>query len=182
MKSYQRFQHWYFSSYPTGCLAFYCQSWDWLARWSHTSDFNIGTSAVTLPGAWRFTVRAGTGWPGGVIPAISTLVLQQLPYRVPGLPGVSQMSLGGIESLIYSLYLRMAACHIADPSMRYTNAEALTDNQTNTILQVGPASREYLSTGGHGTVTAGQPGVLHWWSRYGDGRPAGSTPLVVTVR
>ena len=94
VESYQPFQHWYFGSYPTGCLvlsgqswclAFYCQSWDWLARRSRTSDFNIGTSVVSLPGAWccqvragawRFIVRAGTGWPGGVIPAISSLVLR----------------------------------------------------------------------------------------------------------
>ena len=31
---------------------------------SHTRDLNIGTPAATLPGAWRYKVSAGTGWPG----------------------------------------------------------------------------------------------------------------------
>ena len=31
---------------------------------SHTSDFKIGTPEATLPGAWRYMVSAGTGWPG----------------------------------------------------------------------------------------------------------------------
>ena len=31
---------------------------------SHTSDFKIGTPVVTLPGAWRYRVSAGTGRPG----------------------------------------------------------------------------------------------------------------------
>ena len=31
---------------------------------SHTSDFNIGTPVVTLPGAWRYRVSTGTGRPG----------------------------------------------------------------------------------------------------------------------
>ena len=30
----------------------------------HTSDFKIGTPVATLPGAWRYRVSAGTGWPG----------------------------------------------------------------------------------------------------------------------
>ena len=30
---------------------------------SHTSDFEIGTQVSTLPGAWRYRVSAGTGWP-----------------------------------------------------------------------------------------------------------------------
>ena len=34
---------------------------------SHTSDFKIGTPVVTLPGAWRYTVSAGTGRPGASI-------------------------------------------------------------------------------------------------------------------
>ena len=28
---------------------------------SHTSDLKIGTPVATLPGAWRYTVSAGTG-------------------------------------------------------------------------------------------------------------------------
>ena len=31
---------------------------------SHTSDFKIDTPVDTLPGAWRYRVSAGTGWPG----------------------------------------------------------------------------------------------------------------------
>ena len=29
----------------------------------HTSDLEIGTPVATLPGAWRYRVSAGTGWP-----------------------------------------------------------------------------------------------------------------------
>ena len=31
---------------------------------SYTSDLKIGTPVATLPGAWRYRVSAGTGWPG----------------------------------------------------------------------------------------------------------------------
>ena len=31
---------------------------------SHTSDLKIGTPVATLPGAWRYRVSTGTGWPG----------------------------------------------------------------------------------------------------------------------
>ena len=31
---------------------------------SHTSDLEIGTPVAILPGAWRYRVNAGTGWPG----------------------------------------------------------------------------------------------------------------------
>ena len=31
---------------------------------SHTSDLKIGTPVAALPGAWRYRVSAGTGWPG----------------------------------------------------------------------------------------------------------------------
>ena len=31
---------------------------------SHTRDLKIGTPLATLPGAWRYRVSAGTGWPG----------------------------------------------------------------------------------------------------------------------
>ena len=34
------------------------------SRSSHTSDLKIGTPVATLPGAWRYRVSAGTGWPG----------------------------------------------------------------------------------------------------------------------
>ena len=31
---------------------------------SYTSDLKIGTPLATLPGAWRYRVNNGTGWPG----------------------------------------------------------------------------------------------------------------------
>ena len=33
-------------------------------RFSYTSDFKFGTTAATLPGAWRYRVSAGTAWSG----------------------------------------------------------------------------------------------------------------------
>ena len=30
---------------------------------SHTNGFKIGTRVAILPGAWRYRVNAGTGWP-----------------------------------------------------------------------------------------------------------------------
>ena len=53
---------------------------------SHTSDSKIGTPVVTLPGAWRYRVSAGTGR-----------------------PGVSILCLGEVESWICNFYLSMAA-------------------------------------------------------------------------
>ena len=34
---------------------------------SHTSALKIDTPVATLPGAWRYRVSAGTGWPGVII-------------------------------------------------------------------------------------------------------------------
>ena len=67
---------------------------------SHTSDLKIGTPVATLPGAWRYKVGAGTG-----------------------LPGVSILWLGEVESLVCNFYLSVAARKTvrADPSLRYTN-------------------------------------------------------------
>ena len=31
---------------------------------SQASDLKSGTPVATLPGAWRYRVSAGTGWPG----------------------------------------------------------------------------------------------------------------------
>ena len=31
---------------------------------SHTSDLYVSTPVATLPGAWRYRVSNGTGWPG----------------------------------------------------------------------------------------------------------------------
>ena len=33
---------------------------------SHTSDLKFGTPVATLPGAWRYRVSAGSGWPVSV--------------------------------------------------------------------------------------------------------------------
>ena len=67
---------------------------------SHTSDSKIGTPVATLPGAWRYRVSAGTGW-----------------------PGVSILLLGEVESLICNLYLSVAARKIvgADLPLRCTH-------------------------------------------------------------
>ena len=65
---------------------------------SQTSDlYIIGTPVATLPGAWRYRVSAGTGWPGVSI-------------------------LSEMESLINNFCLSVAAGKIvcADPSLRYT--------------------------------------------------------------
>ena len=66
---------------------------------SHTSDLKIGTPVTTLPGAWHYRVRAGTGR-----------------------PGVSILWLSEVESWICNFYLSVAARKIvwADPSLRYT--------------------------------------------------------------
>ena len=53
---------------------------------SHTSDLEIGTPVATLPGAWRYRVRAGTG-----------------------LPCISIPRLGEVESVICNFYLSVAA-------------------------------------------------------------------------
>ena len=45
---------------------------------SHTSDSKIGTLVVTLPGAWRYRVSAGTGWPGVSILSLGKFDLQLL--------------------------------------------------------------------------------------------------------
>ena len=66
---------------------------------SHTCDLNIGTPVATLPGACRYRVSAGTGW-----------------------PGVSILWLGEMESLVCNFYFSVAARKIvwAGPSLRYT--------------------------------------------------------------
>ena len=66
---------------------------------SHTSDLKIGTPVATLPGAGRYRVSAGTGW-----------------------PGVSILWMDEIESWICNFYLNVATHKIvwADPSLRYT--------------------------------------------------------------
>ena len=53
---------------------------------NHTGDLDTGTPVLTLPGASRYMVSAGTGW-----------------------PGVSILWLGEVESLICNLSLGVAA-------------------------------------------------------------------------
>ena len=67
---------------------------------SHTTDLKIGTPVATLRGTWRYRISAGTG-----------------------LPGVSILWLGEVESLICNFCLSVAARKIvcADPSLRYTS-------------------------------------------------------------
>ena len=69
------------------------------SRASHTSDLKIGTPVATLPGAWRYRVSTGTGR-----------------------PGVSILWLGEMESLVFNIFLSVAAREIvwADPSLIYT--------------------------------------------------------------
>ena len=66
---------------------------------SHTCDLKIGTPVAVLPGAWRYTVSTGTGW-----------------------PSVSILWLGEVESLICNFCLSVAERKIvwADLSLRYT--------------------------------------------------------------
>ena len=40
---------------------------------SHTSDLQIGTPVATLPGAWRYRVIAGTGWPCISLPGLGEI-------------------------------------------------------------------------------------------------------------
>ena len=67
---------------------------------SHTSDLKIGTPVVTLPGACRYGVSTGTGW-----------------------PGVSILWLSEMESFICNFCLSVAARKLvwADPSQRNTH-------------------------------------------------------------
>ena len=75
---------------------------------SQTSDLKIGTSVATLPGAWRYRVSAGSGW-----------------------PSVSILWLGEMESLICNFYLSVAACKIvwADPSQIHSYVAGTLSNQ-----------------------------------------------------
>ena len=59
------------------------------SRSSYTRDLQISTPVATLPGAWRYKIRAGTGW-----------------------PGVSNTMTGKIKSLICNFCLSVAAREI----------------------------------------------------------------------
>ena len=63
---------------------------------SQDAAWNIGTPVATLPGAWRYRVSAGTGW-----------------------PGVSILWLGEVERWICNFCLSVAARKIvwADPCL-----------------------------------------------------------------
>ena len=58
---------------------------DLFSRVSQTTGIKTGTLGSTLPGAWRYRVNDGTGW-----------------------PGVCTLWLGKIESLICNVYLSVA--------------------------------------------------------------------------
>ena len=70
-----------------GFVSYWCRR-DFI-RSSHTSNFKFGTPVATLPGAWRYRVSAGTGW-----------------------PSVSILGLDEVEHLICNFYLSVAACKI----------------------------------------------------------------------
>ena len=55
-----------------------------LSGLSHTSDLQIVTPVATLPGAWRYRVRAGTGWP-----SVSILWLSEMESLICNLPQCS---------------------------------------------------------------------------------------------
>ena len=71
------------------------------SRSNHTSDFKTGTPVATLPGTWRYRVRAGTGW-----------------------PGVSILQLGEIESLICNFCLNVAARNNMSSQIRPWDTQA----------------------------------------------------------
>ena len=48
---------------------------------SHPGDFKIGTPVATLPGAFRYRVSAGTGWPGVGILCLGEMLLCGLESR-----------------------------------------------------------------------------------------------------
>ena len=84
----------------------------------HTSNLNIGTPVVTLPGAWRYRVGSETGW-----------------------PGVSILRLDEVESLICNFYLsvtaRLSRCV---PEIHWPVAGTLSNQQLQSFLD--PAARE----------------------------------------
>ena len=76
-------------------------------RSSHTSDLKTGTPVATLPGAWRYRVRAGTGW-----------------------PSVSILRLGEMESLICNFYLSVAAHRFVCADVAWMLSKQRTNKQT----------------------------------------------------
>ena len=107
-----------------------CGDFSWL---SHTSDLQISTPVATLPGVWRYRVRAETGW-----------------------PGVSILWLDEVESLICNFYLIARACKTvsADPSLRYAGWDVMQQNKHQKTLVVrASASRREGRWGGHGDWT-----------------------------
>ena len=89
---------------------------------SYTRDLKTGTSVVSLPGAWRYRIRARTGW-----------------------NGVSIQWLGEVESLVFNVCLSVAAATIdwADRSLRYISMLP-TNNSVNSVLR---DSRTLCGTG-----------------------------------
>ena len=67
---------------------------------SHTSDVKIGTPVTTMPGAWCYSISAGTGW-----------------------PSISVLWVSEIDSLMYNFCLSVTAHKLVleDPSLRCTS-------------------------------------------------------------
>ena len=74
---------------------------------SHTSGFKIGTPMAALPGAWRYRVSAGTGW-----------------------PDVSVLWLGEMENLVCNFYLSVAVSRSV-PEILWYVAGTLSNQQIN---------------------------------------------------
>ena len=86
----------------------------------HTSEVEIGSPVVTIPGPWRYRVSDGTGW-----------------------PGVSTLWLGEGESFICSFYLS-ARQHVQlseeirpwdTPACRWDVTQPTNNKTTRTTLQ-----------------------------------------------
>ena len=94
---------------------------------SHISDLKLGTPVATLPGAWRYRVSAGTGW-----------------------PGISILWLGEVESSICNFCLSVVACRLVcvDPSLRYTST--LLGHKATNKQTVWAVCFLHMSLCGHG--------------------------------
>ena len=69
IESYQGLKNWRYGGYPARRLGAEDSGFESRLRRdfsgsSHTGDSKIGAPVATLPGAWRYRVSAGTGWPG----------------------------------------------------------------------------------------------------------------------
>ena len=121
---------------------FCLRHWDFSGS-SHTTDPKIAHLVATLPDAWCFWFSTGTG-----------------------LPGVSILWLGEMESLICSLCLSVAACRFvwADPSLRYRRMllrQQASKQPTTVIAGFYPVRGEML---GH-VIDAKSPVFVYFLGR-----------------